>query len=80
IYLKPGDRLFLYTDGVTEAQNKTQQLYGEENLLKFAGSHQMDEPEAFLNGLSAELADFQSDCDQFDDITMLIMDYKAATI
>ena len=80
IYLKPGDRLFLYTDGVTEAQDKAQQLYGEEKLLEFAASHEKDEPEAFLNGLSAELADFQSDCDQFDDITMLIMDYKSATI
>lgn len=78
IYLKPGDRLFLYTDGVTEAQNRDKQLYGEENLIKFAVSHQKEDPGMFLKGLSAELADFQTGCDQFDDITMLIMDYKGS--
>lgn len=80
LYLKPGDRLFLYTDGVTEAQNKEKELYGEEALLKFAGDHQNDEPGAFLGNLFKELSDFQSGCDQFDDITMVIMDYKGKTI
>ena len=78
IYLKPGDRLFLYTDGVTEAQNKEKQLFGDENLIKFAVSHQKEEPDMFLKELSASLADFQSGCDQFDDITMLLMDYKVS--
>ena len=80
IFLQPGDRLFLYTDGVTEAQNKEKQLYGEDALLKFAEEHKEEGQGAFLDTLFKVLSDFQSGCDQFDDITMVIMDYKAKTI
>ena len=78
IFLKPGDRLLLYTDGVTEAQNKEQKLFGEDQLLEYAVSHQAEMQAQFMEGLIKALADFQSGCDQFDDITMLMMDYKAA--
>ena len=79
IFLKPGDRLFLYTDGVTEAQNKEQKLFGEDQLLQFAISHQTEQQAQVMEGLGKALADFQSGCDQFDDITMLMMDYKSET-
>ncbi len=78
IYLKPGDRLILYTDGVTEAQNKEQQLYGEERFIKYAELHKEDPQQIFRDGLLKDLAAFQDGCDQFDDITMLLLDYKAA--
>ena len=78
-FLKPGDRLFLYTDGVTEAQNKEQKLFGEDQLLEYAVSHQTEPQAQFMDGLGKALADFQSGCDQFDDITMLMLDYKAST-
>jgi sigma-B regulation protein RsbU (phosphoserine phosphatase) len=77
IYLKPGDRLILYTDGVTEAQNKEQQLYGEERFIKYAELHKDDPQQVFRDGLLKDLAAFQDGCDQFDDITMLLLDYKA---
>ena len=76
IFLKPGDRLLLYTDGVTEAQNKEQELFGEDQLLEYAVSHQTEPQAQFMDGLGKALADFQSGCDQFDDITMLMLDYK----
>ena len=76
IYLKPGDRLILYTDGVTEAQNKEQQLYGEERFIKYAEQHKDDPQQVFRDGLLKDLAAFQDGCDQFDDITMLLLDYK----
>ena len=75
---REGDRLFLYTDGVTEAQNKEQKLFGEDQLLEYAISHQTESQAQFMEELIKTLADFQSGCDQFDDITMLMMDYKAA--
>jgi len=80
IFLHPGDRLFLYTDGVTEAQNKEKELYGEDALLKFAEEHKEEGQGVFLGTLFKELSDFQSGCDQFDDITMVMMDYKAKAI
>ncbi len=76
IYLKPGDRLILYTDGVTEAQNKEQQLYGEERFIKYAELHKDDPQQVFRDGLLKDLAAFQDGCDQFDDITMLLLDYN----
>ena len=76
IYLKPGDRLILYTDGVTEAQNKEQQLYGEERFIKYAEQHKDEPQQVFRDGLLKDLAAFQDGCDQFDDITMLLLDYN----
>ena len=78
IYLKPGDRLILYTDGVTEAQNKEHQLYGEERFIKYAELHKEEPQQVFRDGLLKDLAAFQDGCDQFDDITMVLLDYKAA--
>ena len=80
IYLKPGDRLILYTDGVTEAQNKEHQLYGEERFIKYAELHKDEPQQVFRDGLLEDLATFQDGCDQFDDITMLLLDYKAASV
>ena len=77
LFLDPGDRLILYTDGVTEAQNMEQQLYGEDRLVNFAEAHKAEPQAQFMGSLLKDLSDFQSGCDQFDDITMLMMDYKA---
>ncbi len=79
LFLEPGDRLLLYTDGVTEAQNKENQLYGEDRFVVFAENHKAESPSQFMESLLKDLSSFQSGCDQFDDITMLLLDYKAST-
>lgn len=73
--LTPGDRIFLYTDGVTEAMDSAQQLYGTERLLQYMKQHAAAEPQALLDGLQAELDRFVDGGEQFDDITMLVLDY-----
>ena len=80
LYLDPGDRLILYTDGVTEAQNQAKELYGEDRFLRFAENHKTESQEQFMENILQDLSGFQKGCDQFDDITMLIMDYKSATV
>jgi sigma-B regulation protein RsbU (phosphoserine phosphatase) len=74
--LSYGDRLFLYTDGVPEATNGENQLYGEDRLLAFMNQNATEEATKFLPALKASIDEFVGDAPQFDDITMLMFDYK----
>ena len=74
--LSPRDRLFLYTDGVTEATNTENKLYGEDRLLSFMNQNATIEATAFLPALKANIDEFVGEAPQFDDITMLMFDYK----
>ena len=74
--LCPGDRFFMYTDGVPEATNADNQLYGEERLLDFMNQSSNMKATALLPALKANIDEFVGEAPQFDDITMLIFDYK----
>ena len=72
----PGDRLFLYTDGVPEATNTENKLYGEDRLLAFMNKNASAEATDLLPALKANIDEFVGEAPQFDDITMLMFDYK----
>ncbi len=74
--LSRGDRIFLYTDGVTEATDTNEALYGEDRLLSYIDKNKSQEAEALLSGLKEDIDLFAGDAPQFDDITMLVFDYK----
>ncbi len=74
--LNPGDRLFLYTDGVPEATNTENKLYGEDRLLSFMNKNALMEATKLLPSLKANIDEFVGEAPQFDDITMLLFDYK----
>ena len=74
--LNPGDRLFLYTDGVPEATNVENKLYGEDRLLAFMNQNACMEAEKLLPALKTNIDEFVGEAPQFDDITMLMFDYK----
>ena len=74
--LASGDRLFLYTDGVPEATNTENKLYGEDRLLSFMNQNATLEATEFLPALKANIDEFVGEAPQFDDITMLMFDYK----
>ena len=76
ITLEPGDRLFLYTDGVPEATNVNNKLYGEDRLLEFMNRNASVEATELLPALKANIDEFVGEAPQFDDITMLMFDYK----
>ena len=76
ITLTPGDRLFLYTDGVPEATNTENKLYGEDRLLTFMNQNTSVKAMELLPALKADIDKFVGEASQFDDITMLIFDYK----
>ena len=76
ITLNPGDRIFLYTDGVPEATNTENKLYGEDRLLTFMNQNASMEATELLPALKANIDEFVGEAPQFDDITMLMFDYK----
>ena len=74
--LSPGDRLFLYTDGVPEATDSDNKLYGEDRLLSFMNENSNVSATSLLPALKANIDEFVGEAPQFDDITMLMLDYK----
>ena len=76
LILNPGDRLFLYTDGVPESTNKDNVLYGEERLHNFMKENENLVAVELLPLLKQKIDEFVGEAPQFDDITMLMFDYK----
>ena len=76
LQLNAGDRLFLYTDGVPEATNGQSELYGEDRLLAFMNQNDAAPATELLPALKADIDAFVGEAPQFDDITMLMFDYK----
>ena len=71
IQLAPGDRIFVYTDGVAEAVNEELEQYGTERLLKTLNQHKDSSVTDTLAVMSESLTEFKGEAEQFDDITML---------
>ena len=76
ITLYAGDRLFLYTDGVPEATNVDNVLFGEDRLLSFMNDNCTLDALELLPKLKTNIDEFVDVAPQFDDITMLALDYK----
>ena len=74
--LHPGDTLFVYTDGVTEATNARNELFGTDRLLKTLNRNPYVSPEQLLKNVRWDIDDFVGSAPQFDDITMLGLRYK----
>ena len=74
--IAPGDRLLLYTDGVTEATDPDQQLYGEARLQAFMNRHADGATASVLRELRKDIDVFAGSAPEFDDITMLLLDFR----
>lgn len=76
--LNPGDSIYLYTDGVTEALNPAQELFGDDRLYEILNRHraQAGEPETFVQAIYREVQAFADGEPQADDITMLYVTRK----
>ena len=73
--LKHGARIFLYTDGVTEAQNASEELFGEERLLESLQRNGHLPLQQMLEAVRADIDTFAGEAEQFDDITMLAFEF-----
>lgn len=76
--LEPGDALFVYTDGVAEATDASNTLYGTDRMLSALNAGG-DTPEALLAAVKADIDRFVGEAPQFDDITMLSLQRSAGT-
>ena len=77
--LNPGDELFLYTDGITEATDLQEQLYGEERLAVALNGGIGCDSETLCKKIKQDVEAFVGAAPQFDDITMLSLVYKGGT-
>ena len=76
ISLEPGDRLFLYTDGVTEAHSRSNDVYGTDRLDQLLEITRDAPGEQVLDSILADINDFAEGAPQFDDITMVVLTIK----
>ncbi len=74
--LQKGDTVFLYTDGVTEAENAANELYGEDRLLACFEQMKNSAPEEVIETIKQSVEVFVNGADQFDDMTMLCFKWK----
>ena len=73
IQLEPGDRLLLYTDGVVEAHDQNNKLYGEDRLKSMVDSTRDLPGETVLERIFDDVGEFAAGVPQFDDITMVVL-------
>jgi sigma-B regulation protein RsbU (phosphoserine phosphatase) len=73
--LEPGDTIFLYTDGVTEATNANEELFGDDRLLQTLREACGMEPAEICPFVKSKIDEFVGDAPQFDDITMLALKF-----
>lgn len=75
--LHAGDTLFVYTDGVAEATNSEEELFGTGRMLDSLNRHPGAAPQELLDGMRRDIDAFAGETPQFDDITMLAVKIKS---
>ncbi|MBP3736203.1 MAG: SpoIIE family protein phosphatase [Lachnospiraceae bacterium] len=76
LHLEPGAKLFVYTDGLSEAQNSEEELFGRNRIVQALNSAMDEPPEGLLRAVDEAAAEFVGDAEQFDDLTMLCVEYS----
>ena len=78
--LKPGDCVYVYTDGVTEANNETGELFGEARMIDALNRHAGKSAKDTLLSMQEEINEFVKKAPQSDDITMLCLKYNGGRV
>ncbi len=76
IQMDPGDKIFLYTDGVPEATSKEMELYGTDRLIDALNQKGDGTPYEILMEVRHSVNEFVKDAEQFDDLTMMCVEYR----
>ena len=76
LQLEKGEKLFLYTDGVPEATNAEEELFGTERMIDALNTCADRSPKEILTAVKNAVDDFVGAAEQFDDLTMLCLEYK----
>ena len=76
LQVKPGDKLFLYTDGVAEATRNGNELFGTNKMLEALNRDPEAAPDRLLRNVRHAVDTFVGNDEQFDDLTMMCFEYK----
>ena len=76
LQLEKGDKLFLYTDGVTEATSSEEELFGTGRMIDALNTCADGRPEEILAGVKSAIDEFVGEAEQFDDLTMMCLEYR----
>jgi len=76
--LAAGDKVVIYTDGVTEAQNTESQFFGKRRLREIVEAHAAESCTAIHDAIQAAVAGFAEGAPQSDDITVLVLEFRDA--
>jgi sigma-B regulation protein RsbU (phosphoserine phosphatase) len=76
LQLKPGSKVFVYTDGVPEATDEKLEMFGTGRMLDALNMDPDASPEEILGHVQQSVEGFVGSAEQFDDMTMLCMEYK----
>lgn len=76
VELEPDSKLFVYTDGVPEATAKDKEMFGTDRMIDALNKNPDASPEEILRNVRSDVDDFVQDAVQFDDLTMLCLEYK----
>ena len=74
IQMNPGDRIFVYTDGVPEAINEKEEAYGTDRLISRLNRVKNYPQDYILKEILQDIRNFTGTADQFDDITILVFE------
>ena len=74
--MKPGDRIFLYTDGLNEAKRSDNERFGTDRMLEVLNAHKDVDNETMIHLMREAVDEFAGDEPQFDDMTMLGFTFK----
>ena len=76
LQLNPGDKLFVYTDGVPEAQDSEKKMFGMDRTVDTLNENREGSPKELLQSVRKAVDAFVGDAEPFDDLTMLCLEYK----
>ena len=76
LQMEPGDKIFVYTDGVPEATAGSGEMFGAERMTAALNTCADGRPEEILRRVRSAVDDFVGDAEQFDDLTMMCLEYK----
>lgn len=76
LQLEPGDKIFVYTDGVPEATDASNNLFGTDLMVEALNRAKDASPEEILACVDSAVNDFVKEAEQFDDLTMMCLEYK----
>lgn len=76
LQMNPGDKLFVYTDGVPEATDANNDMFGTDRMLAALSAEPDASPEKTLENVSSAVAAFVKEAEQFDDLTMMCLEYR----